>query len=253
MVFASFFREADEMIIDAQLSARLKVLGVLIAPLEGRAEVHPDAEFEPPCVFLGGFDGRYPIKVGAYSYSYSPTGPFIWEIGRYCSIGGAVRFGDMEHPPEWLSTSNFTYDREFWAQFPGHNGFPTAPLPAVHKRTGGITIGHDVWIGAASYVRVGVTVGAGAIVGHSAVVTKDVPPYAIVVGNPARIIKYRFPEALIERLLASEWWKYRYTDFAGMDFTKPEVFLEQLAARELQEYRPDKIRLSDVRTPPLPG
>lgn len=235
------------MQIDAELSERLKGLGVLLPPLHG-SEVHPDAEFEPPCAFLGGFDGRWPIRVGAYSYSHSRIWPHIWEIGRYCSIAGDVRFGDMEHPTEWLSTPNFTCDAAFWTQFPGHDGFDTPALPAASKRTG-ITIGHDVWIGARAYIRGGVAVGTGAIVGHSAVVTKDVPPYGIVVGNPGRVIKYRFPKALIERLLASEWWRYRFTDFAGMDFTKPEIFLDQLPTRKLREYQPDTVRLRDVMAP----
>lgn len=228
--------------IGTDLSARLRERGILIPP--GEYNIHPDTELESPCALLGGFDFRRPFRGGAFSYSYSYVSPFVWEMGRYCSIGGGCRFGDMEHPPEWLSTSNFTYDGEFWSFFRGHGAFTPLALPPARKRDG-ITLGHDVWIGARAYVRAGVTVGTGAIVGHSAVVTKDVPPYAVVIGNPGRIIKYRFPESLIAKLLASQWWNYRYPDFEGMDITQPEAFLEQLEARGLPEYRPEKIRLAD--------
>ena len=70
----------------------------------------------------------------------------------------------------------------------------------------GITIGNDVWIGDGAFIKNGVTIGDGAIIGARAVVTKDIPPYAIVVGVPAKILKYRFSEQIIDRLLNTKWW-----------------------------------------------
>jgi hypothetical protein len=69
-----------------------------------------------------------------------------------------------------------------------------------------VRIGHDVWIGRSAIVLPGVDIGHGAVVGAGAVVTKSVPPYAIVAGNPARLIRHRFPEAVVQRLLACKWW-----------------------------------------------
>ena len=88
-------------------------------------------------------------------------------------------------------------------------------------------MGHDVWIGAGVKFRGGVTVGTGAIVAAGSVVTKDVPPYAIVGGVPAKLIRWRFPEAERERLLASEWWRYNVTGL-NLDFCNPMHALDQL-------------------------
>ena len=80
-------------------------------------------------------------------------------------------------------------------------------------------IGPDVWIGQGAFIKAGVTIGAGAIIGARATVLRDVPPYAIVVGTPGRVVRLRFPEATVERLLAVEWWRYSIYDLfdAPMD------------------------------------
>ena len=93
------------------------------------------------------------------------------------------------------------------------------------------TIGNDVWIGAHAQIKSGITIGTGSIVAAGAVVTKDVPPYAIVGGVPAKIIRYRFPEETVEKLLKSEWWKLSDKEIAARaeyvgepkDFLREEV------------------------------
>ncbi len=83
------------------------------------------------------------------------------------------------------------------------------PLADYPWRGGGdITIGHDVWLGTECLVLPGVTIGHGAVVGARAVVAKDVPPYAVVAGNPARVVRMRFDEATVARLLATAWWDW---------------------------------------------
>jgi virginiamycin A acetyltransferase len=90
----------------------------------------------------------------------------------------------------------------------------------------------------------------GAIIGTQAVVTKDVPPYAIVVGSPARIVGYRFPDALIDRLLRVKWWRYAYPDFGAIDLREPERALDQLeeliAANRIAPYDAPIINLAQT-------
>lgn len=110
------------------------------------------------------------------------------EIGAYSSIASGVQIGGMEHAYWDLSTSCHLTDKSI---------------------AGNIThIGHDVWIGADSIIRQGITIGEGAVVGANSFVNKDVPPYAIVVGSPAKIIKYRFEEQTIIALQKSHYWNY---------------------------------------------
>ncbi|STR64126.1 transferase [Klebsiella michiganensis] len=94
-----------------------------------------------------------------------------------------------------------------------------------------ITIGNDVWIGQNVTLAQGITIGDGAVIAANALVVKDVAPYAIVGGNPAKIIRMRFSEAIIEQLMALRWWRYSAQDIAGYPVNQVERFCEQLAGR----------------------
>ena len=121
-------------------------------------------------------------------------------IGRFCSFGQNVVLGNGEHPLNFLSTSPYFYFKMFGYKKPSmtsHEEF--WDLEPIH-------IGNDVWIGDEVYVKNGVTIGDGAVIGTKSLVTKDVPPYAIVVGCPARILRYRFDEQTIKDLLETKWW-----------------------------------------------
>lgn len=122
------------------------------------------------------------------------------DMGAFCSVGqGAVVGGLGRHPTSMLSTHPVFYSRlkQSGASFADGDYF------AEHVRT---TVGNDVWIGANAIVLDGVTVGDGAIIAAGAIVAKDVPPYAVIGGVPARVIKYRFADAEIESLLRTQWW-----------------------------------------------
>lgn len=124
---------------------------------------------------------------------------FNCDIGSFCSIADRVVIGGGMHPMSWISTSPAFYigRDSIKAKFSEHPRDP--PLRTC--------IGHDVWIGDCVLVRQGVAIGTGAVVGMGSVVTHDVPPYAIVAGAPARILRYRFEPDLIAGMLASRWWE----------------------------------------------
>jgi acetyltransferase-like isoleucine patch superfamily enzyme len=218
---------------------RLEAAGVTIG---NGGPLHDDLSIEPPVTLFAGVTPGCRARIGAFSYSHSIVTDFVAEIGRYCSIAHDVGLGEVEHPTEWLSTSSFVYDPDLpmFAAAAAGTRFTPSFTPSGAKWQG-IEIGHDVWIGACAYVRAGVRIGTGAVIGAHAVVTRDVPPFAIVVGNPGRVVKYRFDEALRDRLLRSAWWEYRFTDFAGLDLSDPAAVLDALDARTPERYCPTRL------------
>ncbi len=145
------------------------------------------------------------ISYGAYSYGNVnvkswPSDPTQYSIGKFCSIADNVTvFLGGNHRTDWISTY----------PFPAFDSFPEAKNIEGYVATkGNIIIGNDVWIGSHVSILSGVTIGDGAVIGAFSVVAKDVPPYAIVAGNPARIIRYRFSEGVIKALLELQWWNW---------------------------------------------
>lgn len=135
-----------------------------------------------------GWVGVEPYTIGRNTYigAFSHVAQYT-EIGSFCSIGNLCTIGATSHPIHKLTT------------------FPFTEILNDHRYKG-TTIEHDVWIGSSVVVIAGVTVGSGAVLGAGAIVTKDVPPYAIVVGNPARVLRYRFEPELVAALLETRWW-----------------------------------------------
>lgn len=189
------------------------------------------------------------LNLGAFSYQVSGY-CFAAKIGRYCSFGEEVQIGRQNHPTSWVSTSPTFYigDRifELGEGFAGateyHNyKFTFEGPPTKAKYT---TIGHDVWIGHGAYIAAGVTIGHGAIVAAHAVVTKDVPPYAVVAGNPAQIKKLRVPLQFVSLLLNSNWWRFAPWQLAHLDPSNIPKFLTGL--REMKEAPPFAPDIIDI-------
>ncbi len=191
---------------------------------------------EAPCsVRRGTYDIDY---LGAYSYlgGRETLIRHVATVGRFCSIASNIVAGQVEHPVDLLSTSGvLTASSESWGLEPflSRNQAMVAKAAqaasqSLAHRTDKIRIGNDVWIGEGVFIRRGVTIGDGAVVASRAVVTADVPPYAIVGGVPAKVIRYRFDEATIERLLASQWWAYGLTALEGVDYTNVPRALDRI-------------------------
>jgi acetyltransferase-like isoleucine patch superfamily enzyme len=168
--------------------------------------------------------GLLPISAGHYSFSHSAFIDPV-TIGNYTSIGEDVSVFGFEHPTNLITTSPILYDQHL----PLFASADTSSITAVQRPDHPIThIGHDVWIGRGALIKSGVTVGTGAVVGAGSIVTRDVEPYTVVAGSPASIIRTRFSESLIEKLLKSEWWDHNSSLLAGQDPKNVDAIVQQV-------------------------
>ena len=211
-----------------------------------------DMEIEPYSGIFRGF--VLPRRSGAFSYSNSPVHRMA-TMGRYCSIAAGVRIMGNSHPHAWISISPFSYGS--WRSHANiaaavEDANQTSSWTDLHFRAskGAPIIGNDVWIGQDVLLSQGISIADGAVIAAGSIVTKDVEPYTIVGGTPAKLLRRRFPEDLTDRLMKSQWWNYRFTDFAGMPFDKPAAFLDQLgdkiASGNIQPYRPTPLTAHDL-------
>lgn len=145
------------------------------------------------------------VVMGDYSYVVNDSDVAYSTIGKFCSIAAMTRINPGNHPMDRASQSHFSYRAS--AYFAGEQDEPEC---FAWRRSHPVAIGHDVWIGHGAIVLPGRTIGTGAVVAAGAVVTKDVPSYSIVAGNPARLIRPRFPDAIAERLLRLAWWDWSH-------------------------------------------
>ncbi len=157
-----------------------------------------DAQVDPHAAIHSG-TRFYRSSIGRYSYVGRNGFVTNASIGNFTSIGGGCDIGGTSHPLDWVSTSStfHKWENVFKKNFARHEF-------EIFKQT---TIGNDVWIGTNVLIKAGVTIADGAVIGMGAVVTKDVGPYEIWAGNPARMIRKRFDDETIERLLATRWWE----------------------------------------------
>lgn len=166
----------------------------------------------------------YNSKLGRMSYVGYDSQIHNCEIGAFCSIANYCIIGGSEHPMEWISTSP---------------AFQAKKRPVLKKSYGKLQvtpdlktiIENDVWIGSRVIIKQGVTIHTGAVVGAGSVVTKDVEPYAIVAGTPAKMIRKRFDDITIDQLLNSKWWLFSNEKLENLSLymNQPNIFLEKIS------------------------
>lgn len=176
------------------------------------------------------------IEAGS-EFNYSSMGKYSFcgynceinycEIGSYCSIANQVIIGGSMHPVQWVSTSPVFYDNvdSIKKKFSFH----------AREKVQKTIIGHDVWIGSRAIIKQGVIIGTGAIIGMGSIVTKDVNPYEIVGGAPARLIRKRFSEDYISKLLKDEWWNKTDKEIESIAkyFNNIDAYIELLNQMEI--------------------
>jgi len=152
--------------------------------------------------YTGFYHGKH-FEENVWYSSPEYEGPDQLIIGKFCSIATGAIFmmaGNQGHRHDWLTTYPFFYDNK------GGQWGENLPDPYLSK--GSTIVGNDVWIGAEAMILAGVKIGNGAVIGARSLVTKDVEPYTIVGGNPARVIKKRFEDKTIEILQEIKWWDW---------------------------------------------
>jgi acetyltransferase-like isoleucine patch superfamily enzyme len=147
-------------------------------------------------------------------------------VGAFCAFGARTAINPFNHPTDWLSINEFQYHPRSFDWVPEYNDFKR--LERTPEMFHHVTIGNDVWTGHNVNILPGVNVGDGAVIGAGSVVTKDVPPYAIVVGAPAKVQRLRFKEKVIERLLKARWWDLELSELSGLPFRDVERCLDRI-------------------------
>lgn len=231
-------------------------MGVEVLPRGNSRCVHlPESTIIEAPSSLKWTEFHHSLELGAFSYQVSGY-CFGARIGRYCSIGEGVQIGRQNHPIAWASTSPALYLKE--KLFDVGNDFSQSGKYhtnqnecSEHATQVQITsIGNDVWIGHGAYVCAGVTIGHGAIIGAHSVVSKDVPPYAIVAGNPAIIKRWRIDPILISPMLKCNWWQYAPWQLKNCPPSQVEKFIHNVMHIECEPFEPTIVTPESTRTLP---
>ncbi len=164
------------------------------------------------------------VEMGDYSYVVNDSDIAYATIGKFTSIAAMTRINPGNHPMERASQSHFTYRASaYFEDARDEDEF------FAWRRAHRVVIGHDAWIGHGAIVLPGRRIGTGAVIGAGSVVTKDIPAYAIAVGNPARVVRQRFADGIAARMLQLAWWNWPHEALhaALPDFRtlSPEAFL----------------------------
>lgn len=179
------------------------------------SRIHKTSRIESGCNIIN-------VTFGKYSFCGYDCEIYNTDIGSFCSIANNVIIGGSMHPINWVSSSSVFCEGNdsIKTKFAKHK--KNIPLKTI--------IGNDVWIGQCVLIKQGVQIGTGAVIGMGSIVTKNIEPYSVVAGNPAREIKKRFSDDVIDVLLKSNWWDFSETrlfDLAS-SFTDVQDFIKRL-------------------------
>lgn len=218
-------------------------------PAVYESSISDESRFECPLYVNGSVIYGSRLEVGAFT---SVAGAKFGNttVGRYCAFGEQVAIGQHEHPTDWITSSRISHvpNMHDWQsilsrQRPERREFERTVYKSSNPTT---EIGNDVWIGFGAYVKAGVKIGNGAIVAARSVVVKDVPPYSIVGGVPAKIIKMRFSDDIIAKCQEVRWWEYCLLDIDA-DLSNPIIALNRL--EELKASNKIEPYYGDTKTP----
>ncbi len=170
------------------------------------------------------------VSMGDFSYCAGYNQIYYASIGKFCSIASFVRINPGNHPTYTrVAQHHFTYRSSMFGLGEDDEDF------FDWRRNSSVVIGNDVWIGHCAIIMPGVTIGNGAVIGAGAVVTKDVAPYSIVAGIPAKVIKMRFTDDIIHKIEQSKWWDWDYDKIKSRlsDFRDLDAFINSLHEGEI--------------------
>lgn len=238
------------IVLSKEVQALLQDLGINSLHSPGSVAFPGSSVLEAPCS-VKWLIPDVSFELGAFSYAVSGYF-FATSIQRYCSIGEQVQVGRHSHPLDFGSTSPLFYQSidsvigTLSHPSVENASFKVTKPPTVLKKT---LIGNDVYIGHGAFILPGVTIGNGAVIGAMSVVTKDVPDYAIVAGSPARIVRQRFDDKLVEALLKSQWWRFSPQQLSGIDIADPFQLVSrvnELDSTGILPYTPPRHQLFDL-------
>ncbi|MET0932024.1 MAG: CatB-related O-acetyltransferase [Aeromicrobium sp.] len=207
---------------------------------------------EPPVRVLGRLLIRSDTRIGCFTEFGQHVELQAGDVGRFSEIGNNSTVGATGHPLTWLGVSAFQYKKATWGWHPA-----AAESEVIDPEAGGrqsfrsvgpdrAWIGNDVWLGAGVVVLRGVRIGDGCIVAANAVVTKDLPPYTICGGLPAKVIRPRVPDEIRDELLDLRWWRFSPNQLAGIPFDDPVAAVAALRPRidaGLEPYDPGFVEI----------
>lgn len=207
---------------------------------------------EPPVRVLGRLLIRSDTRIGCFTEFGQHVELQAADVGRFSEIGNNSTLGATGHPLTWMGVSAFQYKKATWGWHPA-----AAESEVIDPEAGGrqsfrsvgpdrAWIGNDVWLGAGVVVLRGVTIGDGCIVAANAVVTRDLPPYTICGGLPAKVIRPRVPDEIRDELLDLRWWRYSPNQLAGIPFDDPVAAVAALHPRidaGLEPYDPGFVEI----------
>ena len=212
-------------ILNQNLTAKLNKYGLFILP---QVDVQGYLKFEQGVVVYSNCSLAL-VELGAFFFFFFNSILTCCEIGRYSSLGSFLDLGMPRHILSKITTSSVFYN-EFLPLTPYTGGASRDPQETYRQK---IKIGHDVWIGSHVLIPANheITISNGAVIGTGSVVTKNVPPYAVVAGNPAKIIKMRFKDEICEDLLKLKWWNYNLPKFMSqvqdLNLENPQNFIKE--------------------------